>query len=314
LFVASELGVSPDQVLFAKGDSCDDFEVWQRVIKSGISVDFRRILRFGFGILDLKSYQFDKSMIEEMCKICDSADIEICLYWRIEDHLQMIVKSIFFTEFIEEGLIEKEIEKLINLSHPCIAAPIGFVFEARSLELKVFGLYSENASLFEVLRANPAWWTPTVKAKAVAGLVLGLRFVHSFGLIHGFLTTKNIHFDLNHRIEMTNFFRCLSGNDLSGFSRERWNPETDIRGFVSILFEIVVGCPAKDETDIPADVPMFVSEMIKTGLWGEWRILSSFENIFKTLELQAFKIMCGVDLAEVLSFVSWVEELEQCRE
>jgi hypothetical protein len=44
-----------------------------------------------------------------------------------------------------------------------------------------------------------------------------------------------------------------------------WNPETEIRGFISILFEIVVGHPANDEADIPAEVPQFVSEMIKTG-------------------------------------------------
>jgi hypothetical protein len=40
----------------------------------------------------------------------------------------------------------------------------------------------------------------------------------------------------------------------------------DVREFVSIRFEMVVGHPAKDEADIPKEGPQFVSEMIKTGL------------------------------------------------
>jgi serine/threonine protein kinase len=157
------------------------------------------------------------------------------------------------------------------------------------------------------------WWTPTAKAKAVAGIVLGLRFAHSFGLIHGHLTTDNIVFDLNHHIQITDFLSCLSGNGLSGFSREGWNPEMDIRGFVLILFEIVVGRPAKDEADIPADVPEFIREMIKAGLSGERRRWCSFSHIFRTLKQHDFRIVPGVESAEVLSFVGWVEELEQSR-
>jgi hypothetical protein len=59
------------------------------------------------------------------------------------------------------------------------------------------GLYFESFSLAEVFGASPGWWTPTAKVKAVAGLVLGLWFVHSFGLIHGWITTKNILLDSN---------------------------------------------------------------------------------------------------------------------
>jgi hypothetical protein len=43
----------------------------------------------------------------------------------------------------------------------------------------------EGGSLAEVLVTKPEWWTSTAKAKAVAGFALGLRFAHSFGLIHG---------------------------------------------------------------------------------------------------------------------------------
>jgi hypothetical protein len=83
---------------------------------------------------------------------------------------------------------------------------------------------------------------------------------------------------------------------------------------VSILFEIVVGCPANDEAAIPADVPTFVSEMIEVGLSSESRSLSSFRDIFETLKRHDFGIVAGVDSAEVLRFVGWVEFLEESRE
>jgi serine/threonine protein kinase len=314
LYVASYLNYNRHRILFSEGDSFDELYGWLRVRESGISVDFRRMLRLVSEDFDMISYQLSNSVIEEMGEICASAVIGSGIYQRFEDESQIVVKSISLRDLREHGLIKKEIERLINLCHPCIAALIGFVFAGVSWELKVLGLSSESEILFEVLAASPVWWTPTAKAKAIAGIVLGLRFSHSLGLIHGHLTTHNIVFDLNHHIQITDFVSCLSGNGLSGFSREGWNPETDVRGFMSILFEIVVGYPAKDDADMPADVPTFVCEMIKSGLSDERKRWSSFRDIFETLERHDFKIVPGVDSAEVLSFVGWVEELEQNRE
>jgi hypothetical protein len=314
LFIASDPGVRPHQLLFAEGHRCEEFDGWLEVRESGISVDFRRILRFDTNHLKLISYELYESVIKEMDVICECDGIESCLYRRIEDNAVIVVESIFVGDFIEDRLIEKDIEKLINLCHSCIASPIGFVFAVGSRELKVLGIRSESESLGMVLKMSPVWWTPTAKAKAVVGLVLGLRFAHSLGLIHGHLTTNTIVFDLNHQIQITNFLSYLSGNGLSDFSREGWNPEMDIRGFLSILSEIIVGFPVEDEANIPADVPKFVCEMIKSRLSDEWRRQSSFLDIFETLKQNNFGIVSGVDTAEVCAFVGWVEEFEQCRE
>jgi serine/threonine protein kinase len=203
---------------------------------------------------------------------------------------------------------------LINLCHHGIAAPIGFVSASGSLELKIFGLYSESESLAQLIAASPVWWTPTAKAKAVAGLVLGLRFAHSLGLIHGCLTTNSIIFDSNHHIQITDFLMSVSGRAVRGFSGEGWNPKVDVRGFVAVLFEIVGGGPATNEAPISADVPKFVSELIDAGLSRGSRRLSSFRNVFETLKQHHFGIVAGVDSVEVLGFVSWVEFLEQSRE
>jgi hypothetical protein len=77
------------------------------------------------------------------------------------------------------------------------------------------------------------------------------------------------------------------------------------------FFEIGVGNPAKGEVSIPTDVPWIVSDLIKTGLSRKSRRESSFIDIFEILNDHNFEIMAGVDSAEVLTVVKWVEFLQR---
>jgi serine/threonine protein kinase len=117
------------------------------------------------------------------------------------------------------------------------------------------------------------WWTPTAKAKAIAGLVLGLRFAHSFGLLHGHLTGNTVFFNENGVIQITDFglngfggFEDQDGVEmnLGGFSGESWTPTADIRAFARILSEIVVGASAEQGCG-SSSIPSFVLEIIENG-------------------------------------------------
>jgi serine/threonine protein kinase len=163
--------------------------------------------------------------------------------------------------------MENEIENLINLRHPCIAGPIGFVLGIESgilQEFKIIRLYLDGCSLAEVVSVCPVWWTSTIKAKAIAGIVLGLQFAHSHGLVHGNLTTNNIVFDSDHSIQIVDFkpigfevgeseseSEGEEGTKLGGFSKQRWTPQADVYRFASILFEIVVGRSVNSGTSVP---------------------------------------------------------------
>jgi hypothetical protein len=144
-----------------------------------------------------------------------------------------------------------------------------------SHEKKVVRLHMEGSSLSEVIAANPKWWMATAKAKAMAGLVLSLRFVHSFGFVHGYLKAGNVIFDSNHRIQIP-----------TSFTGERRNLKADIRGFVLIVFEIVFGSSPPPlgfddmEIIIPGRVPKFVSEIIKTEPSLDGDTKRSFNDIF----------------------------------
>jgi serine/threonine protein kinase len=171
-----------------------------------------------------------------------------------------------------------------------------------------------------VISVNPIWWTSTVKAKAAAGIVLGLQFAHSLGLLHGHLTGNNILFDLDHWIQIVDFDSIVlevgeseseEGKPLGGFSGEGWTLERDIQAFVLILFEIVAGRPAKDEISVPANIPAFISGIIEFGLSSFSGTSYSFNTILRILKQNNFQIEDGVDSAEVSAFVSWVESAEQ---
>jgi serine/threonine protein kinase len=180
----------------------------------------------------------------------------------------------------------------------------------------------QGFSLAKILSVNPVWWTSTVKAKVVAGIVLGLRFAHSFGLLHNHLTASNIFFDCDHLIQIVDFQSILvevvesenegeEGAQLWGFSGEGFAPERDIKAFASILFEIVTGRPATGEVSVPRDIPAFVSKIIEKGLWLKSGAKYSFCDIFEILKHNEFRIERDVDSAEVSAFVSWVESAEQ---
>jgi serine/threonine protein kinase len=193
------------------------------------------------------------------------------------------VKSISKLKCVENSEIEHEIEKLINLRHPCSADPIGFVLRIESgilHELKLVRLYLRGSSLSEVLSVNPAWWTSTAQAKVVGGIVLGLRFAHSLGLIHGRLTTRNILFDLDYFIQIVDFRPNLlevseseseEGAQLKKSSGKGLTWKTDIHAFVSILFELMVGRSAEDDTSVLANLPAFISKLFKSVVRFESR-------------------------------------------
>jgi serine/threonine protein kinase len=334
LFVASDVIGIASQIRLIDGDSCPEFDRWLQMKQSGIAIDFRRIQRVGFDVPCFGDYIVNLSIFEERSINCESDEVPTEIYHRIEDEFLVFLKSKPLSENIEESRIDKEIEVMINLRHPCIAAPIAFVVPIESgnrQELKIVRMYLEGCSLMEVVSVDPNWWTSTVKAKAVAGIVLGLRFAHSLGLIHGYLTMNNILFDSDHCIQIVDFdpIRLKFGESeregeieienesesenetqLRGFSGEGWTSNRDIEAFASILFELVFGSPPQGEISIPTGIPDFVSKIIKSGLSPTSGTSSSFNTILEILKQNNFEIEDGVDSAEVSAFVNWVESAE----
>jgi serine/threonine protein kinase len=327
MFIAYDAAPDYSAISLVDANSCPEFDRWRKVRKHGVTVDFRRILRCGSRLPSLKAYRMDLSGFKEKSPIGRSDRSWSQLYRRRTDGSLIVVKSIRLSARVEQFQIESEIENLLNLRHPLIATPVGFVLptaQAVSRELKVARLYAAGGSLAEALRASPLWWTPTMKSKTVVGIVLALRFAHSFGLIHGGLKPSNVLFDINHRVIVADFapIRLQAGETerearsrVGGFSGHDWTTRTDVWAFASLLFEIVVGRraahpgTARFEVFIPPTVPEFVAKIITRGLAIETKL--TFNDIFDLLKRNEFRIMEGVDSEDVSVFVSLVEPCEQ---
>jgi serine/threonine protein kinase len=203
---------------------------------------------------------------------------------------------------------------LIDIRHLCIAVPIGFILPSESTVLQestIIELYWDGCFSSDVISVSRGWWE--AKAKAVVGLVLGLRFMHSLGLIHRHLNLNKIHFDEIHDIQIAEFGPIrleVPESKMGDFSGSGWTTQTNVRGFASIRFEIVFGRSSKSETSIPPNIPEFASTIITTGLWFKSKIQHSFCNIFDISKQNNFQIMEGVDSAEVLAFVNLIESAE----
>jgi hypothetical protein len=245
------------------------------------------------------------------------------IYQRVDDGFQIVVKSICLLKDIESERLQQQIENLVNLQHLCIVCPIGFVLPSQSQSqwwgFEIVRLYYWSGSLSQIISVSPEWWTPTAQAKAIVGFVLGLRFGHGLGLLHGHLTVNNVLLNENGVIQITYF--CLnrlmkpewnSGGmvDVGWFFGECCMPTSDVRVFAKIVSEITMGGSRVEGARRPY-VPGFVVEIIERGLSSDSRRADSFVEIFEILKQNHFEIIAGVDCDGVFKFVSWVESSEQ---
>jgi hypothetical protein len=117
-----------------------------------------------------------------------------------KDRNLIVVKSMSRLDCAGNGQLDNSRECAVNLRHPRIAASIGLVFLAESRKTTITQLSVEGGLLAEVFVTSPDRLIPIAKAKAIAVIVLGLLFTHSFALIHVRLTASSVLFDVDHCI------------------------------------------------------------------------------------------------------------------
>jgi hypothetical protein len=321
-FIACSASGDPRQFSLANLDSCPEYARWQRVRSLGIQLDFRRIRRFNTGLLSRSDCLFDLSGFREGSQLSANDPFLTQKYQGCDSGFYIIVKSMNVSMGVDIAHVERQIENLMNLRHPCISSTIGVVFPSPLQKLEGVRLYSAGDSLSEVISASPEWWTSTAKVKAIVGIVLSLRFAHSFGLLHGHLTGDNVVFDDERLIQICDFcVKTLSevGDnsktraEVGGFSGECWRPAADVIAFTELLSRIVIGDSA-EERGSSLSVPGFVMKLIESGQSLDPNATLSFVDIFETLKDHDFRILEGVDSKEVSNFVSWIEFSEALTE
>jgi serine/threonine protein kinase len=129
------------------------------------------------------------------------------IYQECDSELCIVVKSINLSLSEDKVRVERSMENMMNLRHPCIAGVIGLVHSSALQVLKIIRQHIEGSSVSKVVLRSPEWWTATAKAKAkaIVGVLLGLRFAHRLGLVHGHMTTENVFVTGEGKIQISDF-------------------------------------------------------------------------------------------------------------
>jgi hypothetical protein len=119
-----------------------------------------RILgRGGFGLVTLERHPFAKKQIAVK-------------------HLSTATTSV--------RLFEREVESLVQLQHPCIVRIFGWSPATAFCDGEIHMEYAPNGSVATLLSndRDSKFWTPTRIGILICDIVLGMRYVHSKGILH----------------------------------------------------------------------------------------------------------------------------------
>jgi serine/threonine protein kinase len=241
------------------------------------------------------------------------------IYQESNSEVCIVVKSLNITFNEDKISIERGIERMMNLRHPCIAGVIGVVLSSPLRVVSIIRKHIDGYSLSKVVLRSPEWWTPTAKAKAVVGVLLGLRFAHSLGLVHGHLTGKNVFITEEGMIQISDFSLHKLFNeendqwmamDFYDFSRESIMATADVGAFARLLSEIVLGASC-DGSGHAGEIPSFVLEIIERRDDSDLKTVDPFTAILMILKQNDFKIVEGVDTDEVSKFADLIQLSER---
>jgi serine/threonine protein kinase len=237
-----------------------------------------------------------------------------------------------------EELCRREVSCLKALqNHPCIVPFIGCSLADEVLEPKIVIDYMENGSLENVLADHPNWWTPTKKAIAIFGLVLGMEFAHSRGTIHRDLKPSNLLVDRMYHLRISdfdtgksNYGRSLQTQQIGTpvymapemYRNEDYDTTVDVFSFGLILYEIIFDQSVFSRlltplalmkmvlnnvrAEIPDGVDPWVSNLIQRCWNGAPANRPSFAIIAKLLMEKKCQLFPGVKWDEVRTFVTLV--------
>jgi serine/threonine protein kinase len=260
---------------------------------------------------------------------------------------QIAVKSISIRTDVN-GFV-REVEALIKLQHPCVIGFRGWSLRgSNTAEIRME--WAERGDLDEPLqlswdRRAPPSWNGTVISKMICDIVMGMRYMHSRGIIHVDLKPKNILLDRHWRAKIGDFGLSrwmFGGGDESsrlctaqyaapeqlGSSvtygervtyddKVPYNEKVEVFAVGVILYEILCGGPVfknRNRDRLP-EVPTRIDRHMKNLIERCWSRdpsdRPSFGAIFEELERCGFKFLADADGDEVAKSVSEVLELEK---
>jgi serine/threonine protein kinase len=252
--------------------------------------------------------------------------------WRKDTEKEVLVKE-FSSDSEEE--FKREANSLYRLYHPLILRLMFCCMAEESVGARIVTEYLGVESLSKVLADCPTWWTPTRKSVTIAGIVAGMMYVHSSGIMHRDLKPSNILFDDDYQVRICEFGSsceepCVAKVGASLYTAPElsralpsYSPSVDVYSFGLILYEVVVDILSTPDRmhsnyrllagggrpEIPSSISAGVRDLIFRCWANESESRPSFSAILESLKSLNFEIVPGVNSAEVRGFLSVIDEM-----
>jgi serine/threonine protein kinase len=254
---------------------------------------------------------------------------------------QIAVKHISVIDSIS---LEREVETLVRLRHPCIVRILAWSPATDSSGGEIQMEYAPNGSLAATLCSsrNPAIWTPTRIAIVICDIALGLRYMHSQGIVHGDLKPGNIVLDRELRAKICDFglsrslnledartgeigtFAYMAPEQLQGDLSP--TEKTDVFAFGLVLYEIISCKRAFGENQMMPVLKLHRARYRPTlsdefghlmqnlipRCWSDRpRSRPSFAQILSEFESAGFALLPGADACEIEAAARRISAVEQ---
>jgi serine/threonine protein kinase len=246
---------------------------------------------------------------------------------------------------ITESFI-REVEILIELHHPCILEIVGYSLPTTSHPGRIGTKYASKGSLRESLderrRGNGvSFLDNTGIVLIIAGIVIGMKFIHSRGIIHRDLKPANILIEDNGFVRIGDLGSSRIADSEVTKTKGIGTPiymapemydgldyscSVDVFAFALIMYEIIVGdyvfsptlnpmmlmkkVSSSERPIFASNIPKVLTSMMSRCWSADANSRDSFQDIARQLTETKFAILPGVDTDKVMNFVGWVSEQE----